>query len=98
MRTGLCDGPRSPAARNPQSPYGAQRLRQLLPNAGLISPKMSMVLPHRLIGMEFGTWMTLPERTPGELVAPPAAEAPSVALAIPAGPSTAMPATADRTT
>src|SRR5690242_14809719 len=56
---------------------------------------MSMVLPHRLIGRWIGTWMLLPETTPGSWVAPPAA--PALAKAAPAVPTTPVPTAAVKT-
>lgn len=44
-----------------------------LPNAGFRSPTKLAVLPHALTGTATGTWMTLPEKTPGEPVAAPSA-------------------------
>src|SRR6478736_2837140 len=77
---------RMACAQGPFHEYGRQapeRRRQtlahLLPKAGFSRPMTLTVLPHRFTGMWTGTWTTLPERTPGELVA--AAPAPASARA-----------------
>lgn len=81
-----CAGPRS---RGPAHGWG-HLLTQTLPTAGFSRPMMLMVLPQTLAWMPIGTWMTLPDRTPGLLVATPTAEAPppppseATAVAVPA--------------
>jgi hypothetical protein len=52
----------------------------------------SMLLPHTFSGMCTGTWMTLPETTPGEPTAAPLA--PASAKAVPEATPAAAPATA----
>lgn len=42
-----------------------------------------MVLPQRLTGTCTGTWTTLPDRTPGEPTAAPAAPASAMAMPVP---------------
>lgn len=48
-----------------------QALTQVLPKDGFSSPMTLMVLPQALTGMWMGTWMRLPEPTPGEYAATP---------------------------
>lgn len=46
---------------------------QLLPNAGLSRPTTSTLLPHTFTGTATGSWMPLPEPTPGEPATVPSA-------------------------
>ncbi len=67
---------------------------QWSPAAGLSRPTTFAVMPQTLIGMLIGTWMVLPERTPGEpeVVAPsPDPALVASACAIPAPPAARSP-------
>src|SRR5690606_40013232 len=48
-----------------------QSFTHALPKAGFSAPITLTVLPQTLTGMWTGTWITLPERTPGEPIAAP---------------------------
>src|SRR6476646_2607461 len=66
------------------APDAAQKFAQELPNAGLSRPITLTVLPQTLTGTCTGTWMRLPDSTPGEPAATPWAAAPPWAEAAPA--------------
>jgi hypothetical protein len=71
-----CELPPAVAPPEPEpEPEGAP-LTQVLSSALSPIPTPLIELPHRLIGALTGTWIRLPEPTPGELCAPPAAVAP----------------------
>src|SRR5690606_26886995 len=75
-----------------RSGAGRQWLTARLPKAGFSRPMTLTVLPETLTGMSTGTWMTLPETTPGEPAAMPSAWAPSVAEAMPVPAASSPPA------
>src|SRR5690606_40964879 len=48
-----------------------QAVTHVLPKAGFSAPITLTVLPQALTGMWIGSWITLPERTPGDPIAAP---------------------------
>ncbi|AKN73138.1 hypothetical protein QR97_28300 [Streptomyces sp. PBH53] len=71
-------------------PFPALLLAQALPAAGLSSPTTFTVLPQTFTGTCTGSWMPLPETSPGEPAAEPSAPAPPAAKAADTGSATAI--------